>query len=65
MEKLVYLTILLPFMGAITAFLVGKFTERWNAFWVAVIFGGATLVSALYIAYYVFIHHGTIASSFN
>ncbi len=65
MEKLVYLTILLPFLGAITAFLVGKFTERWNAFWVAVIFGGATLVSALYIAYHVFIHHGTIASSFN
>jgi NADH-quinone oxidoreductase subunit L len=37
MEKLVYLTIGIFFVGSILSFLVGKFTERWNAFWIAVV----------------------------
>ena len=50
MEKLAYLTIGMFFLGSILAFLVGKFTEKWNPFWVAAITGIAGFGLSCYIA---------------
>ena len=50
MEKLAYLTIGIFFLGSILAFLVGKFTEKWNSFWVAAITGIAGFGLSCYIA---------------
>jgi NADH-quinone oxidoreductase subunit L len=49
-EKVVYLTIAIFFVGSILSFLVGKFTEKWNAFWVAVITGALGFGLSSYIA---------------
>ncbi|TCK03921.1 NADH-quinone oxidoreductase subunit L [Phorcysia thermohydrogeniphila] len=50
MEKLVYLTIAVFFVGSILSFLVGKFTSRWNSFWVAVITGALGFGLTSYVA---------------
>ncbi len=50
MEKVIYLTIAIYFIGSILAFLVGKFTERWNSFWVAALTGLAGFVLSCYVA---------------
>jgi NADH-quinone oxidoreductase subunit L len=50
MEKVVYLTIGIFFLGSILAFLVGKFTERWNSFWVAAGTGLLGFLLSCYIA---------------
>ena len=39
------------FLGSILAFLVGKFTKRWNSFWVAVITGLLGLVATVKVAF--------------
>ncbi len=54
MEKLVwitYLTIGIFFAGSILAFLVGKFTDRWNSFWVAALTGLTGFVLTCYVAF--------------
>ncbi len=50
MEKVIYLTIAIYFIGSILAFLVGKFTERWNSFWVAALTGLAGFALSCYVA---------------
>ena len=50
MEKLVYLTIALYFAGSILAFLVGKFTQRWNSFWEAAATGLLGFLLSAFIA---------------
>ena len=50
MEKVVYLTIAIFFIGSILSFLVGKFTERWNSFWVALVTGAIGFALSCYIA---------------
>ncbi len=62
MEKIVYLTIAIFFLGSILSFLVGKFTERWNSFWVAVVTGLIGFLLSCYIA--LNLHDGAIVHSF-
>jgi len=50
MEKLVYLNIAVFFVGSILSFLVGKFTGRWNSFWVAVVTGALGFGLTSYVA---------------
>ncbi len=50
MVELAYLNIAIFFIGSILAFLVGRFTERWNSFWVAVLTGLIGFTISCYIA---------------
>ncbi|MEO2068610.1 MAG: NADH-quinone oxidoreductase subunit L [Desulfurobacteriaceae bacterium] len=50
MEKFAYLNIGIFFLGSILAFLVGKFTNRWNSFYVAVVTGLIGFGISTYIA---------------
>ncbi|NIA11222.1 MAG: NADH-quinone oxidoreductase subunit L [Nitrospiraceae bacterium] len=63
MVALSYLTIVLLFVGSILAFLIGKYTRKWNSFWVAVITSFIALCSVIYIAVYVGLH-GAISNQF-
>ena len=50
MEKVVYLNIAVFFLGSVLAFLIGKFTDRWNSFWVAALTGIVGFALSVYIA---------------
>ncbi|WP_163327711.1 NADH-quinone oxidoreductase subunit L [Desulfurobacterium thermolithotrophum] len=50
MEFWVYSLIGIFFLGSILAFIAGKFTRKWNSFWVAVITGAIGFVTSCYIA---------------
>ena len=63
MEKVVYTTIGIFFLGSILSFLVGKFTEKWNSFWVAALTGLAGFLLTCYIA--VNMGEGPIVHEFN
>jgi NADH-quinone oxidoreductase subunit L len=49
MEKVAYLTISIFFLGSILSFLVGKFSNKWNSFWVALITGITGFLLTCYI----------------
>jgi len=50
MEKVVYLNIAVFFLGSVLAFLIGKFTDRWNSFWAAALTGIVGFALSVYIA---------------
>ncbi len=50
MEKVVYATIGIFFLGSVLAFLTGKFTQKWNSFWVAAITGLIGFLLTCYVA---------------